>query len=223
MNDRDQIIAELETTQRLLMEARAEIARGKRRIAELRRAGERRRCAHRDEIARYHTDLVDEGIARLDAEARVAALDAELATNKTVINALRQAGDAEITRLTTAHRELAGDGLEIVREAIIDAEHAAAALADRDAQVTEACAVYLDRNYGSEAAEAVAALRTQVYGPILTGPRPVQGPELHKAGCRFPDFTCICGVQKGPQPVKDAEPCRDFVSKDPGAGAHYPH
>src|SRR3990167_2032492 len=125
MNDRDQIIAELETTQRLLMEARAEIARGKRRIAELRRAGERRRCAHRDEIARYHTDLVNEGIARLDAESRVAALDAKIATKETVINALRQAGDAEIARLTTAHRELAGDGLEIVREAIIESDRVA--------------------------------------------------------------------------------------------------
>src|SRR3990167_8496433 len=169
--DRDiRILERAEAVEAQLTEARAEIARGERRIAALRREGERRRCAHRDEIARYHTDLVNEGIARLDAEARVAALDAELATNKTVINALRQAGDAEIARLTTAPGELAGEGLEIVREAIIDAEHAAAALADRDAQVTEACAVYLDRNYGSEAAEAVAALRTQVYGPILTGP-----------------------------------------------------
>src|SRR3990167_6349560 len=205
-----------------------------------------------------------------------------------VINALRQAGDAEIARLTTAHRELAGDGLEIVREAIIETdrvavieaeiarvdneledwratyrpksalvkeleqaesrvsalkaenahhtdeavnevwedvlrcaqqawpekqsycdsplelvtriiderdeltsrvEHTEAALADRDAQVIEACAGYLDRNYGGEAAEAVAALRTQAWGPILTGPEPVQG---HRPCAFWVANTCFC-------------------------------
>jgi len=252
MNDRDQIITELETTQRLLTEARAEIAlwKGRLEVEQAAAVLEKERTdaeiaqlttAHR-ELAGDGLEIVREAIIKTDRvavlEAEIARLDNELedwrATYRpksALVKELEQA-ESRVSALKAenAHQtdeavnEVWEDVLRCAQQAwpekqsycdsplelvtrIIDerdeltsrVEHTEAALADRDAQVIEACAGYLDRNYGGEAAEAVAALRTQAWGPILTGPRPVQGPELHKAGCRFPDFTCICGVQKGPQ------------------------
>jgi soluble cytochrome b562 len=96
--------------------------------------------------------------------------------------------DEELAAYKAAHEKCVEDAVdESVRihdeiEARRDGLEALVAQKDETIQqlqaeqgtVIEACAAYLDRNYGDEGAEFVAALRQQAWGPIL--PTPLQEP-----------------------------------------------
>src|SRR3990167_3155654 len=228
MNDSNKIITELETTQRLLTEARAEIALWKGRLEVEQAAAVLEKERTDAEIARLDNELADWRstyrpksalVKELEqAEARLSALKAENAHQtdeavnevwEDVLRCAQQAWPEQqsycdsplvfVTRIIDERDELTSRvehteaalaqmtaSRDVWREA---ADVEKAALTDRDAQVIEACAGYLDRNYGGEAAEAVAALRTQAWGPILTGPEPVQG---HRPCAFWVANTCFC-------------------------------